>query len=285
MNQAQDIDHDFEARRAAQNAQIAEALENAKAHKGIAAVVQRNTDAARNAGPFVDPQGQLVMLAPSPVDYLKQAIKFNHSRWIQVPYGPKLPDHQVGAARAADAIACLDDALERLGARRRGDTFEYLTSKRTEIASAFAAFESVGANFDGPAFVALVARIAEGRAEGVAVESAHESAKTARELVAARALADDFEIASRALDADIAALVEALKFPEIPSPDWFREARLSTLDLEAKAGKRPSCRAVADAIESGFRTEPAIARLWICYETQPEHELLKFRARALAEAL
>jgi hypothetical protein len=270
----------------ANRAEIARAFELAEARK----------NAAQNAGAVA------AMLAanrrlrepqiPSPHETLKTILVEALGRWDRTPvtsqsYSAGRPAHTYARARSVAAITLLGEALAALGDRagdRAAAVRVELTAQRAVIAAAVEHYDSL-ADLTGPLAQDLITRIAAVRAASTAAWTAKEHAT--RDTVEA-ALLEIEKVAAEArqLDRDIAQALAGLQVPELPSENDFRDAKLNSEDLERQPGKRPRAELVARAIDAGTNTPLSVARLFVAYESpgaEQTHELVKWRARALAE--
>ena len=265
----QDIDH--------QRAEIAAGIYLAEA--------QRNARVHRATAPTFD-SGELRNPVYKPHDWVRHCLFENLGRWVSVPQhtlaglpGPKAKD------RAVASLELLDSALAKLGTRtgpREDAARQSLTAQRDRIAASLAHFESVKGDLSGPLAVQLSERIAASRAAVAAAYAAKEHATRANVesaiLEIEKCLAE-----SREIDRDLDAAKAALFPPEFPNVAEFETARSETEALERMPAKRPSARAMHHVLEAAFRAVPAVSRLFVVYETTPDHELVKLRAKAIAE--
>ncbi|HEX3853603.1 MAG TPA: hypothetical protein VHW01_21710 [Polyangiaceae bacterium] len=261
--------------------QIARALELAEARRNALAY-QNNDTAIDNYKRQREPR------VYSPHEYLKVQLNDGLGRWFRLQ-GTAMegrPADEFFMPKALAALEFLDSALELLGAKtgdRAETTRAALTDQRKMIADAIAHIESLGALLDGPLAKSLVDRIAAGRvaieAAGVAKDHATRATVEASLLEIEKCQAD-----ARELDRDVAATKSKLwQLPTLPDAQAFKDAQLATAAIECNPGKRPTARAVHRAIDQGIIASPEQARLWIIFETSADHELLKWRWRAVAE--
>lgn len=223
---------------------------------------------------------------PSPREVLRIALFDRLGQWapIKQHISAGNPASQFARTRALAALDLLDDALAQLGNRkgaRAETTRAALAAQRATIAAALAAFDSIGATLDGPVAQDFIARITASRAALAEAFAAKEV--STRETVEAASLEIERCLSdARALDRDISTLVQSLALPEFPSKASFEIAERTTADLERQP-KKPSIRAIAGAIDAGLSTPDSIASLFVIYESDPPHELVAWRARAMAE--
>ena len=257
--------------------EIAEAQRNARAHVNDGAILAEHHRRASTGENLI----------PSPPTFLGWQFNELLGRWVHVPQTVLAgkPADQYFMPRALAAVEQLDGALVKLSERtgtREDAAREWLTSQRKTIADALAAFESIGADLGGPLARDLVSRITAIRAALASAYAAkacatRETVETAL-LEIEKCLADD-----RTLARDIAAAAASLALPSLPDAKSFHDAAGNTADLERLPAKRPSARQMHRVLDNAFNTSPAVALLHVIYETQPEHELVKLRARAIAE--
>lgn len=203
---------------------------------------------------------------------------------------PLTRDSEVPAQEVARAIlAIYDDALARLKGKtgpRAVAALAQISTSRAPIAAAFELAKSLQAEvgFDGVLGRELQKRIVSTRvalAAALAVrELATRSTIDAALLECERCMAD-----CRELDRDIAAINDRLsvRFLQWPNLLELRSAEATTQALEKQSAKNPKAAQVHAALALGLEAPAHVAALWIAYETQPDHELIKWRARAAAE--
>jgi len=68
-----------------------------------------------------------------------------------------------------------------------------------------------------------------------------------------------------------------------PKIEDLQSAEASTRALESVPGKRVRAADVHAAIDQGLKAPDHVAALWVAYEAQPDHELVKWRWRGYAE--
>lgn len=189
-------------------------------------------------------------------------------------------------AHATAIVALYDQALARLkGAdARAASARDQISTAREPLAAALALVDSLRADFSGPLGVELQNRITATRANLAAAVAAKELATRstidAALLEVERCLADVREI-----ERDLAAIYERLspRTLQWPDLDALRTAEPATRELERQSAKNPKAAQVHAAIEQGLEAPADVAALFVAFETQPDHELLKWRWRAYAE--
>lgn len=260
-------------------AQIERALEIAEA--------QRQARTHANRGEIVSEHLQRLSegYAPTPRQTIQSQFFDLLGRWEHIKQHPfaGVPGQRFAKARSLEALELIDDALNRLGARtglREADCRESLKAQRARIAEALAAFDALGSKLDAPKALELIERSGAVRQ---ALDAAYRAKELAtRETVETTSLElERCLVDSRQLDRDIAAALASIAIPEFPRAADFDKARRDTIDTEAMPAKRPTARQVHRAIEAGMSASPAVSRLWIIYETQPDHECVKWRWRAV----
>jgi len=223
------------------------------------------------------------------VAHLSTAFRNRLCKWIPDVFGAYsglYPDEGCFAhPKAAAVVAIYDDALARLEGKtgaRADAAREHIVKAHAPIAAALELVNSLQGDFGGPLGVELQSRINSTRAALVATITAKETAT--REGVQNALLAIEQAWADiRELDRDLASIYERLIVPPLPNLDELRNAETLTREIESLPGTRPSAVQVHGAIEQGLKADPAIARMFVAFETKPDHELVKWRARGLAE--
>ncbi|HEX3850094.1 MAG TPA: hypothetical protein VHW01_03960 [Polyangiaceae bacterium] len=239
----------------------------------------------RNAGrPAAPDNGPRVLAAPSPHDYLFGSWRDRLAHWAHIPQTEGIGGNHDHRVRTVAAISHLDGAIDALGKRDRNGTRKFLLDTRAKLQAALDAFDSVKEDLSGPVGRALIAKIATTRASLSAAQDAVHFAT--RDNVAELTLALHVEEAEgRELDRELVSIYESFEPPHLDN--WealIKDARGSTSDLERLPSRDPTVRQIHRVIDAGLNADPAIARLWIAYETKSEHTLVAWRWRAFAEA-
>jgi hypothetical protein len=227
-------------------------------------------------------------LSLAPVDHLKFVLPLG--LWTTANGLPVAgdPNRVAGVDRVRAALRQIDEVAASLKAptnHRASAAAKTLAAMRAPLAASLAAFDSVGADCDGPAARELIARLEATRGALEAAQTAFSLASRS-EIKVARAALDEVEADDRALGRDIAALAKAMAFPMLPDLNALTRAREQTSELVRSAGNPAMrTRSLHMALDQGKQADATAASFWPCFEpaTGRAAELCEIRASRYAE--
>jgi hypothetical protein len=217
-----------------------------------------------------------------PASTLANALAPTVRAWAKPKGSPShVLDGRERATQALKLIAAATKALARRRGPREDAARQWLDSSASAITNAMTAFDTLGAECEGPAALALVERLAQVRAQRDSAQMALDAAESTATMRAAREALDDAAVSMRAFDRELRALIAAATLPRLPDPRAFADAEQQTIELAraAKQGRRPAT-TLGIAIEMGARAaapsdDPGAvvratlaARLWTCWENE-----------------
>ena len=214
--------------------------------------------------------------------------------WLNVPGRPgfsKPDDDKYAHPKVTAVVAIYDRALALLDKKKgpRADAArEQLAAAREPLARKLDLANALGADFDGPLGCELQRRIATTRLRLrqalAAKELANSSKIEAALLEEAKAWADIRELA-RDLESINEQLIVPWRTNGLAWPDLaeLEDAERSTATLSSVPTKQVRAAHVHAAIEQGMKAPAHVAAIFVAFESDPEHPLIKWRAQALAE--
>jgi hypothetical protein len=226
--------------------------------------------------------------------FLRDALRGRLPQWFHVPGAPGFahPDSDKFAWPKVTAIVAIyDDALARLEKKTgaRADTArEQLRAAREPLAAKLDLVNSIRADFGGPLGLELQQRVSTTRLhlrQALAAKELANSSKIEAALLDVEKAWASIRELSRDLDSINERLIVPWKTNGLAWPDLaeLESAERSTAALESVSAKQVRAAHVHAAIEQGIKAPAHVAALWIAYESNSDHELLKWRWRAYAE--
>ena len=237
-------------------------------------------------------------------------IQVNHSRDLARSFSESLfrwagPAHTgmagTGIARAEAGLALLNESITLLGDRDRNGIKGELALQRDEIARAIEAIDALVGNREnligltsdsdllrkrlltGPRYAELVNTCDQAFADRRAADQQMFTAVAADDVKAGRAAIDLADAGKRHADRQISAVADSIIFPALPDEKLFALARTDTEALRRLSATKPTARQMHSALDSGLNAVPAVAKLWIIYESEKPHMLTDLRWRAFEE--
>lgn len=230
---------------------------------------------------FEDP-GTTDNTIKNPQAELSSRLRGRLSRWV--PAWGAAPRAEYDLPKAQAIIAEIDRAfalLEKKKASARVDSARcYLADLRAPVAGVIALVESLGADFDGPLGIELTSRLRSTRLAYRAAMAAREVAT--RGNIKEAMLEVEASLADlRQLDRDIDSVNAGLIRLVLPESSAFLEAKNQTRALER--AHRVTVHDIKTAIDQGLAAPPLSAALFVAFESEPAHELVAWRTRAIEE--